>query len=357
MSEHNSAQINQNLENDETGDPAAAVGPASSQAEREAEPAYRVTLPQMKDLLSSFKAKMRVQQEPCTELDKILTLLKHVRDDKEQILGGHPEMADYFFKDFVSGVARTLAQQIKIKVTKPEFLVQVRQLPSLLAGILVASLDNMELCDGLACMFDPKSRLYQYHCLSEENAILMDNPEAQLPAEEREWRRALEVGAKLDALKVDPEQKVTCWSQATLKALLPKQKILVTFDNDSHHCDRELSIFSPELARFAERTKEEQEWRNSLQPGQRVDCYDSTGFWYACTIRATEVRQYQGADIDMLHIAFRVSHPEGDKTDEEGNQFFGWDDKFDEWMPRSSSRIQRYESRTGGSLRDQTSEA
>jgi len=41
----------------------------------------------------------------------------------------------------------------------------------------------------------------------------------------------------------------------------------------------------------------------------------------------------------MVHIAFRVNHPEGDKTDPEGNCYFGWDDKFDEWVPRYSARL------------------
>lgn len=41
----------------------------------------------------------------------------------------------------------------------------------------------------------------------------------------------------------------------------------------------------------------------------------------------------------MAEIAFRVDHPEGDKEDEKGNKFYGWDDKFDEWVPIYSAKL------------------
>jgi len=59
----------------------------------------------------------------------------------------------------------------------------------------------------------------------------------------------------------------------------------------------------------------------------------------------------------MAQIAFRISHPEGDKTDAAGNRFFGWDDQCDEWLPLYSARIQRYQKHTGDGLEDQTSAA
>jgi len=68
-------------------------------------------------------------------------------------------------------------------------------------------------------------------------------------------------------------------------------------------------------------------------------------------------REYQGSEIDMIYVAFRVSHPSGDKIDKEGEHFFGWDETFDEWMPRSSARLAKYQTHTDESLKSQTPEA
>lgn len=41
----------------------------------------------------------------------------------------------------------------------------------------------------------------------------------------------------------------------------------------------------------------------------------------------------------MVHIAFRLNHPDGDKTDSQGNKFFGWEEAWDEWLPLYSARV------------------
>lgn len=161
----------------------------------------------------------------------------------------------------------------------------------------------------------------------------------------------------LDAIKVDPEQKVWSWSEGCVKSKVDGDKLRISFENDSHHSERELGIFSPEIAGHKTLSREGVEWRKALKANNRVDCFDSTGTWYACTILGLKTREYQGATIDMVHIAFRVGHPEGDKADAEGHRFFGWDDKFDEWMPRSSARIQEYGSRSDETFQNQTAEA
>jgi len=239
----------------------------------------------------------------------------------------------------VSGLAKTLAQLIKVKINSEDFAAQVREVPELMAAILAANVENAELVDGVRCLFDHKSRLYQYHGLSDENAILLASSGDHLPSEEREWRQGLGVGSKLDALKVDAEQKVSAWSQGIVKARAAGDKVQISFPDDSHLSDRELSIYSAEIAAPGAKSQEELAWRGKLEAGDRVDCFDSTGSWYACTVLALEAREYQGSTIDLAHIAFRVAHPEGDKADAEGDRFYGWDDKFDEWMPRSSARL------------------
>ena len=88
--------------------------------------------------------------------------------------------------------------------------------------------------------------------------------------------------------------------------------ISVTFNNESYHCDRGSNIYSHEIAIHESQTKEDYEWRSKLVNGDLVDCYDSTKVWYASTVVAREQRQFKGAMLDMIKIALRVMHPEGD---------------------------------------------
>lgn len=66
-------------------------------------------------------------------------------------------------------------------------------------------------------VFDHKSRIYQYHCISEENAILLSNSADSFDEEERKWRASLKEGDSVDCLKIDSEQKATCWAKGTVK--------------------------------------------------------------------------------------------------------------------------------------------
>ena len=111
------------------------------------------------------------------------------------------------------------------------------------------------------------------------------------------------------------------------------------FTNDTRQCDREISIYSPEIARAGTRTDSDVAWRETIKVGSNIDCYDSTGFWYASTVSGIETREVEGADMKMVQIAFRLNHPDGDKTDSQGNKFFGWEEAWDEWLPLYSARV------------------
>jgi hypothetical protein len=41
----------------------------------------------------------------------------------------------------------------------------------------------------------------------------------------------------------------------------------------------------------------------------------------------------------MAKIAYRVNHPMGDKKDQDGNKYFGWEPTYDEWIPLYSAKI------------------
>lgn len=45
-----------------------------------------------------------------------------------------------------------------------------------------------------------------------------------------------------------------------------------------------------------------------------------------------------------MYVGFRHFHPEGSKTDDDGNRYFGWSDKYDSWISTGDIRVQRYHS-------------
>ena len=91
-------------------------------------------------------------------------------------------------------------------------------------------------------------------------------------------------------------------------------KILVTFENESKSFDRAISINSKDIAPIKDKKSEEDiQFRKSLKPGDKIDCYDSTSYWYAATINKIETRKNAlGEEIPMGYIAFRVLHEKGD---------------------------------------------
>ena len=113
----------------------------------------------------------------------------------------------------------------------------------------------------------------------------------------------------------------------------------MVFANDTRQLDREISIYSPEIAKAGAHTEADLAWRESLAVGNNIDCYDSTGWWYASTVTGLETQKVDGEDAPMIHIAFRMNHPDGDKTDAQGARFFGWEEAWDEWLPLYSARV------------------
>ena len=179
-----------------------------------------VTLEWMKKITNKFKTQVRMQAEPVDELKEIVGLMKRVLESPDATFGndgaGDFYKSEFFFKDMIDGLCTPLCTSVKTKFNKPEFADLIRQLPHLLAEILARNLDNVELLDSMKTVFDVKSKLYQNHELSEENAILSLTTD-HLTNDEKTWRTSGEIGTQLDAVKIDPETKSKCWSQAKIK--------------------------------------------------------------------------------------------------------------------------------------------
>ena len=92
---------------------------------------------------------------------------------------------------------------------------------------------------------------------------------ARLPEEERMWRKSLQVGSQVDALKIDFDRNIKVWSKAYV-ARMSDDLIEVVFENDSRSTSRTLFWFSPDLDRYD--TKSEGDtWRMDLMPGDMID--------------------------------------------------------------------------------------
>lgn len=64
--------------------------------------------------------------------------------------------------------------------------------------------------------------------------------------------------------------------------------------------------------------------------------------WYKSTILATRwVKNRDDEDIKEAKVAFRIYDEEGSKLDDDDRTFFGWSEKYDEWIPVTSMLVQR----------------
>ena len=106
---------------------------------------------------------------------------------------------------------------------------------------------------------------------------------------------------------------------------------------------RDLSRWSLDIAKYGSQSTEDH-WRAQLMTGSLVDAFDSTKIWYASTVTGTTERNNENNEpVPFVRIGFRIYHPEGNKEDDEKNRFFGWSERFDEWIPAYSARLQPYE--------------
>jgi hypothetical protein len=285
----------------------------------------------MKDAVNAFNNKIRMQAEPVDGLRTVLKIFKDTLDHPQSLQEAEAKKK-FFVSEFVPGLVKTLCLQIKLKLTNQEFQQELERLPELVARFAVENLTNEEAMDEIGHFFDYTCKLHKNHCQREGDLkVIAKETKVEIDEEEREYRRTLKVGSLIDCVKLDPDVKVKGWSQAAVVEVLANDMVKVSFEHDSHHSDRVISIYSEEVARHQLKTKEDVEWRNSLQPGDNLDCFDTTGVWYGCTVLEKEVREYQKLRIPMVKLAFRVLHAEGDK-EEEGVKFFGWGKEFDEWI-------------------------
>lgn len=212
--------------------------------------------------------------------------------------------------------------------------------------------DNSDMADGMRHLFDSTSILHS-HLFQEYEAQAPESidtsVEDKMSDEEREWRKGLVVGVQVDAVKVDADFNLKMWAKGVISDIRDtddqgKKLFEITFENDSLKYRRVLWWHSPDIDRYNSKTQDD-EWRASLKPDDKVDAYDNTRIWYASTIQDKIYRKdnenLDGPDIPVYNVGFRTLDPNGNKEDNQHRRYFGWSESFDEFIPAYSPRLQR----------------
>lgn len=80
------------------------------------------------------------------------------------------------------------------------------------------------------------------------------------------------------------------------------------------------------------------DWRYDIKVGDNIDCIDHEKDWYKSTVLETRIsRNPDGEEVREVYVGFRTYDEEGSKTDDEGRKFFGWSEKYDEWLGVTAS--------------------
>jgi len=107
---------------------------------------------------------------------------------------------------------------------------------------------------------------------------------------------------------------------------------------------------SLDLAPFESKTKSTFAWKSSVKVGDLVDAYDKNT-WNKATVFDIQEKEESDRRYTVLYIAFRVYTEKGNRNDSRGN-YDGYSEKFDEWIPLYSPRIQPFFTKTSRSFYD-----
>ena len=107
-----------------------------------------------------------------------------------------------------------------------------------------------------------------------------------------------------------------------------------------------ISRYSTNIAEFESMTKADYEWRASIEgmKGMILDVHDNFQ-WEAATIMDVKLDQSdENRPYWKFYVAFRVykEHPTvKTKKDKDGKLYEGWSEKYDEWIPVYTPRVQQ----------------
>jgi|APCry1669190327_1035288.scaffolds.fasta_scaffold133114_1 hypothetical protein len=72
---------------------------------------------------------------------------------------------------------------------------------------------------------------------------------------------------------------------------------------------------------------------------------DSEKEWYKSTVlKFRSLNNKDKEKVQEMYVGYRNYDPEGSKTDDDGETYFGWSDSYDSWISLSDIRVQKYHS-------------
>ena len=106
---------------------------------------------------------------------------------------------------------------------------------------------------------------------------------------------------------------------------------------------------SLDIAQPGTKTKHSLDWKDALKAGDVVDAYDKS-IWNKSTILdISDSTLTDDRVIKIASIAYRIYVEKGSRNDERGN-YEGYSNKYDEWVPLYSPRIQPFFTKTQRSM-------
>jgi len=220
-----------------------------------------------------------------------------------------------------------------------------------------------ELMHVAASIFDYNQVLHQ-HCypnLARNQEYMIANYSLSMHNQrvlaEKQWRlEQLQPGDVVDAVKrvSVKDLSLASWSRATVHEV---NRVPITDQDDPFNSmsvevifekDREGLKTRFELGdwRFAPAGtySHDFEWRYALKEGDNLDCMDDEKDWYKSTVMGTRTnKNIYGEEVREIYVAFRTYDDEGSKTDDQGNRFFGWSERYDAWYGVTDAQVQRFD--------------
>eukprot|EP00347_Sterkiella_histriomuscorum_P003547 403363872 len=168
------------------------------------------------------------------------------------------------------------------------------------------------------------------------------------------WKQFLDIGSIIYIQQKDsdlPKKAQICkWliSESQKQSMLNNQQKRTFFEAKyfkENQQDLEqgealiLCQWSPKLSPNVLYEEKLTSWRRSLKNGMKLFVYDQQ-VWYPSYILDAEysIDAQGNQQTERVLIGYRIYHPRGFKSDDYG-AFFGWPNRFDEWITIDSTRI------------------
>lgn len=202
--------------------------------------------------------------------------------------------------------------------------------------------DHVSLSEILPTCFDHEKHFFRAHEHDESQEVQVSD--VDIDDASPEWRASLSYGDWVDALRVEKYSQSKEWLRAQIIEET-ETRFKLSFAGLSDYFNRYVSRDSNEIAPLLSRSSKQDQWKEVLKPGSLVDCLDTYSRWYNGTI--LDVRSNASGIVEFF-VAFRVYTLNGDKQDDDGRLFTGWSSKYDEWIPKTSNRLAKFNTRASG---------